>query len=515
MNDTAINATASAFGALVRFSPGAVELSTVDGETRCVSAILNTEDVGLDNHVIRTAGLDTESYMVGGGLVPFCHKTDEPPVARMLELSKRGTVLTGRMQFADAETYPFADTVYRLLRGKYLNATSISWLPVEWERTVDRSRPGGIDFNKSRLLEASIVPLPANPAALITARSRGIDTRPLFDWLERALDSAGFAAIPREELEILRKAARMPAFARAEKSADWKVGAARDLPVSDKAAWDGPAAAKRMLDAASKDNSIGADAKRGFLIYDAANADLRGSYKEPFADLVDGKLTAIAGGIRAAASRLPDVGGASDEVKAEARKVLDGYEAKMKSSKDDRAAKAAATRALGKDLRQRGLGELSQLCDLLSYAEYVYDSICREADDEGDGSPIPDRLAAWLDEGNLIIAAMADEETQENLKGAAADEIERAVRRALADAGFTRSGKVLSEENERCLRSAHDHMETARCLVRSVIDKNGKEPDDENPEESDTDGDTDDARALRVRKAHALKTRQSAVGSRQ
>ena len=89
MNDTAINATASAFGALVRFSPGAVELSTVDGETRCVSAILNTEDVGLDNHVIRTAGLDTESYMVGGGLVPFCHKTDEPPVARMLELSKR------------------------------------------------------------------------------------------------------------------------------------------------------------------------------------------------------------------------------------------------------------------------------------------------------------------------------------------------------------------------------------------------------------------------------------------
>jgi len=188
-----------------------------------------------------------------------------------------------------------------------------------------------------------------------------------------------------------------------------------------------------------------------------------------------------------------------------------------KGEKYGRAVKAAGTRALGKDLRKRGLYELSMLCSLMSSAEYVYQNVCWEAEDEGDGSPVPARLAAWLDEGNLIIAAMAAEETSENIKSAPADEIARAVKQALSDLGLTRSGKVLSKENARCLRSAHDHietahdhMETARCLVRSVIDKNGEEPDDENPEESDTDGDTDDARALRVRKAHALRLKATA-----
>ena len=506
----AINPRAPRF---LRFATSA-PISVRAENDRTIDHIFSDKSVARDGDTISTAGWQLANFLKNPVYL-WAHDSLSPPIGRVTSITPDNGLLRATVQYADADTYPFADTIFRLTKSGYINASSVSWLPIKWRYAADKGRaPGAIDFLEQELLEASAVPLPALASALVSARSAGIDTGPVFDWATRALDVGGFAVLPRHDLEILRKESRMATATRAEKSADWKVGAARDLPVSDKASWDGPAAAKRMLDAASKDNSIGADAKRGFLIYDAANADLRGSYKEPFADLVDGKLTAIAGGIRAAASRLPDVGGASDEVKAEARKVLDGYEAKMKSSKDDRAAsfdklrmRAANTRALGKDLRQRGLYELAGLCSLLSQAEWLYQNVCYEADAEGDGSPIPDRLAAWLDEGNLIIAAMADEETQENLKGAAADEIERAVSRALAGAGFTRSGKVLSKENARCLRSAHDHIETARCLVRSVIDKNGEEPDDENPEESDTDGDTDDARALRVRKAHALKRR--------
>lgn len=111
---------------------------------------------------------------------------------------------------------------------------------------------------------------------------------------------------------------------------DWRCGAARGLPIDRDRAWDGPAAAQRMLDAAG----IGGrspkpdQAKRGFLLYDAGNAGERGSYKLPFADLIDGRLTALASGIRAAASRLPDTDAPARE-KQRARQILDDYETRM------------------------------------------------------------------------------------------------------------------------------------------------------------------------------------------
>lgn len=122
---------------------------------------------------------------------------------------------------------------------------------------------------------------------------------------------------------------------------DWRCGAARDLPIVRDGTWDGPAAAKRMLDAAG----IGGEhprpeiAKRGFLLYDAANPTLRGSYKLPFADRVDGKLSAHASGIRAAASRLPQTD-APERERQRARQILDHYEARM-DKEDGESARAA------------------------------------------------------------------------------------------------------------------------------------------------------------------------------
>lgn len=110
----------------------------------------------------------------------------------------------------------------------------------------------------------------------------------------------------------------------------WTVGAARDLPTSDRDSWDGPAAAKRMLDdAAGADGKIdGAKAKTGFLIYDSAADTLRGSYKLPIADMIDGKKTVTAGGVRAAASRLPQTDAPQDVIDR-AQGVLDAYKEKL------------------------------------------------------------------------------------------------------------------------------------------------------------------------------------------
>ena len=117
---------------------------------------------------------------------------------------------------------------------------------------------------------------------------------------------------------------------------DWRCGAARNLPIAEEGTWDGPAASKRMLDAAGIGGAHPRTevAKRGFLLYDAANPGLRGSYKLPFADKIDGRLTAHASGIRAAASRLPQTD-APERERQRARQVLDHYEARMEKKGAD------------------------------------------------------------------------------------------------------------------------------------------------------------------------------------
>jgi len=97
-----------------------------------------------------------------------------------------------------------------LVKGGFLSATSVSWNPLEWKYSTDRSRPGGIDFLKQELLEVSQVPVPALPAALVEARRRGIDTQPLAEWASRLLDGRAIPEKQRGALENLRRQAIMP-----------------------------------------------------------------------------------------------------------------------------------------------------------------------------------------------------------------------------------------------------------------------------------------------------------------
>lgn len=124
----------------------------------------------------------------------------------MVDISEVGGKLRGTVEYADADLSPFANSIFRMAKEGYLNATSVSWLPREWSYSSDRSRPGGIDFSKVELLEVSQVPVPALPSALVTARSAGMDTAPFAAWAARALRSPGVTIDPKQ-LEAIRSAA--------------------------------------------------------------------------------------------------------------------------------------------------------------------------------------------------------------------------------------------------------------------------------------------------------------------
>jgi HK97 family phage prohead protease len=106
---------------------------------------------------------------------PVClwaHLSTEPPIGRVVRTFVSGDRLMGNIQFASAETYPFADTIYRLVQEKFINAVSVGFMPILWDWADGADRRGGIDFEKQELLEISVVPIPANVNALIEARTK-------------------------------------------------------------------------------------------------------------------------------------------------------------------------------------------------------------------------------------------------------------------------------------------------------------------------------------------------------
>ena len=127
-----------------------------------IEAIVTTS--GLDRHgeVIDTMGIDTDNYMQNP-VVLYGHDYGTLPIAKAISVSKEENQLKARFQFAIKE-FPFAETVYKLIKGGYLNAVSIGGVVKEWSQ----------DFStilKMEMVEFSVVPVPANPEAIITQRS--------------------------------------------------------------------------------------------------------------------------------------------------------------------------------------------------------------------------------------------------------------------------------------------------------------------------------------------------------
>jgi HK97 family phage prohead protease len=143
--------------------------------------------------------------------VLWCHDSSIPAVARGENTRVEGNALRSTAVFPERGVYPFADLICDLIDKKFLNASSVGFIPLKMVPSKDKNRPGGYDILEQELLEYSIVNIPANPECLIQARSAGIDTHLMVGWAERILDTGGLEIIPREELQALRRAAGAPA----------------------------------------------------------------------------------------------------------------------------------------------------------------------------------------------------------------------------------------------------------------------------------------------------------------
>jgi HK97 family phage prohead protease len=106
-------------------------------------------------------------------VVLWAHDAMTPPIGRASNIAVEGERLMGDVEFAAPEVYPFAETIYQLVRSRFLGACSVGFAPLEYSFSRDPDRPFGIDFERQELLELSIVPIPANANALVQRRAAG------------------------------------------------------------------------------------------------------------------------------------------------------------------------------------------------------------------------------------------------------------------------------------------------------------------------------------------------------
>jgi len=186
-------------------------VSRADGEgedSRVRRFVIATGDVARDNHTIDANGWKLENFSKGGSVL-WAHNLwqDLPPIAKPVRTWLEGDKLMSDAQFTTREEHALGDTVLRLYDGGYLRGASVRWRPVRW--SINEAR-GGVDFHEQELLEWSATPVPADPGALIQARSADIDIAPLIEIFERALSGGELHDVRREDLEQLVRSVRPP-----------------------------------------------------------------------------------------------------------------------------------------------------------------------------------------------------------------------------------------------------------------------------------------------------------------
>jgi HK97 family phage prohead protease len=231
------------------------------------------------------ANWDLNNYNKGGSVL-WGHdyrRTPEHVVAAPIATWQEGEALKSRAKFTTREVNPIGFMVHQLIEYGALRSASVGFLPKEW-RIVDDDGRMGYDFEKLELLEWSVVPVPANPEALVAAKQHGVDLEPLAEWTERALDeNADLVVVERDVLEATWKQVRPVVWNSADTSTsttntpddhpDKGVIGYKKYPLAPKdESWNGP----QQVAAAEV-----ADLKKMCTWVDSENPDIKGSYKLP------------------------------------------------------------------------------------------------------------------------------------------------------------------------------------------------------------------------------------------
>lgn len=157
-------------------------------DARTIKFLISTDSIDRDGDVLDPKGWQVDAYKKNP-VVLWSHDYSSLPVAKAISMETTKNGLAAVAEFPAKGVHPFADTVYELLKGGFLSAASVGFKPIEQEKAADREK--GYNYSRQELLEFSVVPIPANPEALVQLslskpEHKGL-LKPIVDWSEKFL----------------------------------------------------------------------------------------------------------------------------------------------------------------------------------------------------------------------------------------------------------------------------------------------------------------------------------------
>jgi HK97 family phage prohead protease len=169
---------------IYKASANSIVISEATEKGRVIESIITGPEKDRYGDTVDPDGWDFKNYQ-RNPVVLWAHNNLSPPIGKSLEIKRRGKQWVSKDEFAQQHQNPLSETIFQLVKGGFVNATSVGFLPTDYDFDEDEWT---FEFKKQELLEHSFVPVPAYPKALVTARSKGIDLEPLRDFCERYLD---------------------------------------------------------------------------------------------------------------------------------------------------------------------------------------------------------------------------------------------------------------------------------------------------------------------------------------
>lgn len=165
-----------------------VEPMLTDGERACIHYV-STRSVDRDAEVLVPDGCIMDQFLKAPQVL-WGHDYSEPPIGKADWIKATTDGVKAKTTFAETGD---AEEVWQLIKGGFLKTASVGFIPVErtwrgdanWRKTCDTlNKKWGCDLesmgcqvitSKWILLEYSMVPVPANIDALVTAVSKGMN----------------------------------------------------------------------------------------------------------------------------------------------------------------------------------------------------------------------------------------------------------------------------------------------------------------------------------------------------
>src|SRR6266403_4919196 len=148
-------------------------------DQRQVKVICSTGKPDRSGDVVVQPGIALAAYRQNP-IVLWNHSADVP-IAKSIAIDIKDGQLEATVQFPPEGEDEDSDWVYGKIKAGIVNATSIGFIPKDYEPLNPKEPWSGYKFKTSELLEFSFVSVPANSGCLIVGRSlfNGVDVPPL------------------------------------------------------------------------------------------------------------------------------------------------------------------------------------------------------------------------------------------------------------------------------------------------------------------------------------------------